>query len=122
MDHRVGTKHASDPSGDRRDFAARRDAERVRRVLQTSLVLDDGEAVACVVQDISASGAGLACLTNVVAGAKVELDLPGIGAAAGDVAWVSGVRIGVRFDEPIDPAVTAAGPTATKPIDRRDPK
>jgi hypothetical protein len=109
-----------DEAGDRRTDIARRAAMRIARRVPTALALEDGTRIDCAINDISEQGAGLASLTAVLPGTALALDLPGIGEVPSSVAWVSGVRIGIAFDAPIDPAmIVEAAKPAVLPIDRR---
>lgn len=95
---------------DRRAEAARRRANRVRRMVRTALTMSDATTVECIVSDLSATGGGLICLATLEPGAPVMLVLPGIGAVHGTVAWCAGVRAGIAFNRPIDPAAVTPLP------------
>lgn len=115
----MGTNPALDEAGDRRSDIARRVAARTARRLATTIALDDETQIACTVNDLSETGAGIACLTAVMPGTALSIALPGIGTVAAEVAWVSGVRIGIAFADRIDPARIVIPPKPAEPIDRR---
>jgi PilZ domain len=109
-----------DDERDRRSDIARRAATRIERRVPTSLALEDGTRIDCAVNDVSETGAGVASLTAVMPGTTLAIELPGIGDVPSSVAWVSGVRIGIAFDTPIDPDRIVVAPKAAEaPIDRR---
>lgn len=66
-----------------------------------------GKARVC---NLSATGLMADCERAVPAGAKVEFELRGIGKMTGTVAWAREDKIGLAFDEPIDPQL------ARKPV------
>jgi hypothetical protein len=115
----VGTSPEIDFADERRSDIARRDAPRVMRTLRATLVFADGARIDCVVNDVSATGAGLACLTAVLPETRLSIDLPGIGVISGHAVWVSGIRIGMAFDERINPAAIVVLPKKPATIDRR---
>jgi PilZ domain len=115
----VGTNPALDEAGERRSDIARREAARVARRIPATVTLADGDAIGCTINDVSETGAGIACLTAIMPGTPLMIALPGIGAVAADVAWVSGVRIGIAFHARIDPAAVIVPPLPVASIDRR---
>lgn len=117
----MGTNPDIDFAGERRSDIARRDAPRVTRTLRGTIVLDDGTQFDCSINDVSATGAGIACLTAVLPGTSLSINLPGLGAVPGRVAWVSGVRIGLAFAKHIDPSQIVP-PKPPGAIDRRGRK
>lgn len=62
------------------------------------------------VRNLSATGLMADCERPVPAGAKVTLDLRGIGRVSGSVVWARQDKIGIAFDEEIDPQL------ARKPV------
>jgi hypothetical protein len=66
------------------------------------------------VRNISRSGMMVECRFRGAAGDHVEVNVRGLGALAGSVAWTRGDRIGVMLDEPVDPEIVLRRP-AGKP-------
>lgn len=87
--------------------------------MPATFTLADGDQIDCTINDISETGAGIACLTAIMPGTALTIALPGIGATPAEVAWVSGVRIGIAFYAPVDPAAVIVPPKPAAPIDRR---
>lgn len=66
------------------------------------------------VRNLSATGLMADCERAVPTGTQIECELRGVGKVTGVVAWVRDDKIGMAFDEPIDPQlarkpVTGAG-------------
>ncbi len=81
-----------------------RSAPRDSLFLLTSLVTPEGAPLGKArVRNLSATGLMADCERAVPAGVKVMLELRGVGTVSGIVAWSKEDRIGVAFDEPIDP-------------------
>ncbi len=62
-----------------------------------------GPDVAVKVRNLSPGGMMAECPSGFVRGEAVEVDLRGIGLVRGRIAWTASGRIGVQFDEAIDP-------------------
>lgn len=62
------------------------------------------------IRNLSATGLMADCEHPLPRGARVELDLRGVGRVSGTVAWSRGDKIGLSFDKPIDPQL------ARKPV------
>ena len=72
--------------------------------LLTSLCAPDGHFRTKVrVRNLSATGLMADCPIPIAKGEAVLLDLRGIGPVAGSVIWVQGERLGVLFDQAVDP-------------------
>lgn len=72
--------------------------------LLTSLSSPDGHFRGKLrVRNLSATGLMADCPVPVAKGEAVILDLRGIGPVSGSVIWIQGERIGVLFDEAVDP-------------------
>lgn len=72
--------------------------------LLTPLSSPDGHDKGRVrVRNLSATGLMADCPFSIATGEAVILDLRGIGPVSGSVIWVQGERIGVLFDEAVDP-------------------
>ena len=72
--------------------------------LLTSLSAPDGHFRSKVrVRNLSATGLMADCPIPIAKGEEVVLDLRGIGPVSGSVIWVQGERIGVLFDQAVDP-------------------
>ncbi len=64
------------------------------------------------VRNLSATGLMADCERAIPAGVKVVFELRGVGKIKGEVAWSREGRIGLSFDEPIDPQL------ARKPVSK----
>lgn len=72
--------------------------------LLTSLCSPDGHFRSKVrVRNLSATGLMADCPIPIAKGEAVLLDLRGIGLVAGSIIWIQGERIGVLFDQAVDP-------------------
>jgi hypothetical protein len=81
-----------------------RTSKRDSLFLLTSLCSPDGHFRTKVrVRNLSATGLMADCPMPIAKGEAVVLDLRGIGPVAGSVIWVQGERIGVLFDQAVDP-------------------
>jgi hypothetical protein len=100
--------------GEQQGFSDRgpaRSAPRDSLFLLTNLMTPEGVPLGKArVRNLSATGLMADCERAVPAGARVEFDLRGIGKVVGSVAWSREDRIGVAFDEAIDPQL------ARKPV------
>ena len=97
---------------DERNMADRgpaRTAPRDSLFLLTSFATPEGAPLGKArVRNLSATGLMADCERGVPAGIKVEFELRGIGKMTGTVAWARGDKIGLAFDEPIDPTNRAS--------------
>jgi hypothetical protein len=64
-----------------------------------------GPDVMVTVRNLSPRGMMAECPTGFSRGEIVEIELPGIGAVAGNVAWMTGGRVGIAFAAPVDPGL-----------------
>lgn len=81
-----------------------RDGERDSLFLMADLVAEGGGSPARVkVRNLSAGGMMIEGEVSARRGSRVALDLRNIGPVAGTIVWVQGRRLGVAFDEQIDP-------------------
>ena len=81
-----------------------RDVERDSLFLVTDLVREDGEdPVSVRVRNLSAGGMMVEGDFQIKRGTRVAAELRNVGPVAGTVVWVIGRRLGVAFDEQIDP-------------------
>ncbi len=89
------------------DGARDRTSERLNFFLGTSLKSGPHEALAARVRNLSAGGMMLEFPDEpdpeLAPGDRVIAELRNIGRVKGEVAWVEGRRIGVRFEKDIDP-------------------
>lgn len=93
------------------DRGPARAAPRDSLFLLTSFMTPEGVPLGKArVRNLSATGLMADCERGVPAGIKVEFELRGIGKMTGTVAWARGDKIGLAFDEPIDPQL------ARKPV------
>ncbi len=67
---------------------------------------DGGETWPLRVRNISAGGLMADCQGRFQRGDKVELEVRGVGVQRATVAWVAQDRIGVAFENPINPMLT----------------
>ncbi|MEE9432715.1 MAG: PilZ domain-containing protein [Sphingorhabdus sp.] len=93
------------------DSAAKRDADRdslfLKAILRFPASKEEGEVR---IRNLSAGGLMAEAPVQVTRGEKVELKLRNIGWVSGTVAWITEGRIGIAFEQPIDPK------TARKPV------
>lgn len=81
-----------------------RDVERDSLFLMTDLMCESGgPAIGVKIRNLSAGGMMVEGDLRIKPGARVAAELRNIGPVAGTVAWARGRRLGVTFDEPIDP-------------------
>ena len=93
------------------DRGPARSAPRDSLFLLTTLTTLDGAPLGKArVRNLSATGLMADCERTVPAGIRLMLDLRGVGRVTGSVAWVREDKIGVAFDEQIDPQL------ARKPV------
>ena len=69
-----------------------------------------GPEVPIKVRNLSSGGMMAECPISFSRGEEVETELRGIGPVSGRVAWAAGGRLGVAFDQQIDPKL------ARKPV------
>ena len=73
-------------------------------IMQATLSCGDGAAASARVRNISRGGMMAQCRFRGNAGDQVLIYMRGLGEVGGNVVWTNDNRIGVMFDEPIDPA------------------
>ena len=102
MDTRPTASHAQDAASAE---AQRRDARDSLLVLAT-LRLEDGSGRAETVRVRNVSSGGLMAQASAAfgIGARLTVELEGIGPVGGSVAWAEVGRIGIAFDHPVDKA------------------
>ncbi|HJT39484.1 MAG TPA: PilZ domain-containing protein [Sphingobium sp.] len=90
--------------------------------LLTNLTSTDGAPLGRArVRNLSATGLMADCERPVPQGAKLVFDLRGVGAVSGSVVWSRKDKIGIAFDQEIDPQLarkpvsSAAGPASAPP-------
>jgi hypothetical protein len=84
---------------------SRRGSARLKLSLDTSLT-GSGEQV--VIHDLSSDGILVETSAKLRKGAKLEFDLPQVGATLAKVVWNSGDYYGCQFDKPIPKAALSA--------------
>ncbi|KQN00827.1 pilus assembly protein PilZ [Sphingobium sp. Leaf26] len=100
-----------DDEQDISDRGPARAAPRDSLFLLTTLTTPDGAQLGKArVRNLSATGLMADCERAVPSGIKIICELRGIGPVAGSVAWSREEKIGIAFDEPIDPQL------ARKPV------
>ncbi|MCP1468745.1 hypothetical protein J3E64_000412 [Sphingobium sp. OAS761] len=88
-----------------------RSAPRDSLFLLASLQAEDGASLGKArIRNLSATGLMADCERAIPAGTRVKLDLRGVGPISGMIAWSREDKIGLAFDEPIDPQL------ARKPV------
>ena len=100
---------------DSQDFMAERGpartAPRDSLFLLTSITTPEGASLGKArVRNLSAVGLMADCERNIPVETRIVADLRGIGRITGKVAWARGDKIGMAFDENIDPQL------ARKPV------
>jgi hypothetical protein len=85
--------------------ASRRGSSRLKLSLDASLA-GSGEEV--VIHDLSPGGILVETSASLRKGARLEVDLPEVGATQAKVVWSSGDYYGCQFDKPIPKAVLSA--------------
>ncbi|MCI4589922.1 PilZ domain-containing protein [Sphingobium sp. BYY-5] len=93
------------------DRGPARAAPRDSLFLLTNLCTSDGAPLGKArIRNLSATGLMADCEGAVAVGARIALDLRGVGRVSGRVVWSRENKIGVAFDEAIDPQL------ARKPV------
>ncbi|MEJ7933433.1 PilZ domain-containing protein [Sphingobium sp. AN558] len=105
---------------DNSDRGPARSAPRDSLFLLTSLRTPEGAPLGKArIRNLSATGLMADCERAVPAGTSIILELRGIGEVKGVIAWARADKIGVAFDEDIDPQLArkpvAAGDRAGTP-------
>ena len=85
------------------DFAGLRSSQRDSLLLAAQFRVGETDPVTVRVRNLSAGGLMAEYLIALASGTRVSIDVRGIGWVTGRVAWATEGRIGVAFDEPIDP-------------------
>lgn len=81
-----------------------RDVERDSVFLLTHIICDrTGTGGSAKVRNLSAGGMMVEGNVRVICGERVRAELRNIGSIFGTVVWVHRRRLGIAFDEPIDP-------------------
>lgn len=94
--------------------AHNRAAPRTSMFLQaTILCMASGERYPLRVRNISAGGLMADCSHEFSPGDRVELDVRGVRQQAGQIAWAGHGKLGVSFDDPINPSL-ARRPVTTE--------
>ena len=92
-----------------------RSAPRDSLFLLSNLTSSEGEPLGRArVRNLSATGLMADCERPVLAGTRIVLELRGVGQVSGRVVWSRDDKIGVAFDEEIDPQL------ARKPVSSGD--
>ncbi|WP_370172394.1 PilZ domain-containing protein [Sphingobium abikonense] len=93
------------------DRGPARSSPRDSLFLMASLFAADGRSLGRArIRNLSATGLMADCEMPLAAGQKVALDLRGVGRITGTIAWSRDSKIGLAFDEVIDPQL------ARKPV------
>lgn len=92
------------------DFAAQRNAVRDSLFLAATLWTDALPPEQVRVRNLSAGGLMAEYPAPIATGTRIEIELRGIGLVGGQIAWATDGRIGIAFDQAIDPML------ARKPV------
>ncbi len=88
----------------------RRQNERHIRILRVGTLIVDGRRELCLIRDISAGGLRAHIYSKLTDGARVAIELKCREPVTGQVVWVSGSNVGVKFDTVIEVAELLAHP------------
>lgn len=104
------------------DVASQRNAVRDSLLLTATLKVDSVETTVRV-RNLSAGGLMAEYGRLLPLDTAVEVDVRGIGWVAGKIAWATDGRLGIAFDEPIDPMLARkpVGSGAKTPIYLKPP-
>ncbi len=100
------------------DAARQRNESRDSLFLAAKLTVDGLPGEQVRVRNLSAGGLMAEYPAPISANTRVEIELRGIGTVGGRIAWATDGRIGVAFDQHIDP-MRARKPVAARPTLRR---
>lgn len=91
-------------------------AKRDSMFLLTSIIRETGEELGPArVRNVSATGLMADCDCALAKDDRLIIPLRGIGQVSGHVAWTLGNRVGVAFDQPIDPQLTRKSVQGNQP-------
>lgn len=90
-----------DPVGE--ESTKQRNDSRDSLFLAAKLTIDGLPAEQVRVRNLSAGGLMAEYPSPVDPGTRVRVDLRGVGEIGGRIAWAAAGRIGIAFDQPIDP-------------------
>jgi len=93
-----------------------RGADRYRLLLEAQAGLPEAGTQAVRIHDLSATGFLLEAEAALDIGAEVSLDIPGAGAAVGDIVWSSGAFAGGQFRSPLAADALAAARSGSRVI------
>ena len=103
------------------DRGPARTAPRDSLFLLTTITTTDGASLGKArVRNLSAVGLMADCERQIASGTRITVELRGVGLVTGRVAWAKADKIGVAFDEPIDPQL-ARKPVGTNRSDAQLP-
>jgi len=88
-------------------------------LLQATLKRGSGEVLSVRVRNLSAGGLMGDLAGKVVPGEALKVELRGIGSVEAKVAWRTAHRVGLTFDEPVDPLLARKPVAAPKPAPAR---
>lgn len=96
---RLGTAQGGEGADPERQRSETRDSMFLMAVMRRP----HGPEVPIKVRNLSAGGMMAECPMSFSKGEPIEADLRGIGPVKGRVAWAAGGRVGIAFDQPVDP-------------------
>lgn len=104
---------------DEADAKPKRGATRDSMLLQATMHHSrEAASFSLRVRNLSAGGLMGECSCPFDRGDEVAVELRGLGLVPGRIAWRTEDRIGVAFDQPIDPMLARKPVTARRPADR----
>ncbi len=98
-----------------RKFGHLRSEPRDSMFLMAVLRRPGGDDVTIKVRNLSAGGMMAECPVSFSRGEVIVTELRGIGVVGGRIAWTAGGRVGVAFDDPIDPRLARKPLTSSAP-------
>lgn len=119
MDH-----YSQDPFGalTGEDLAKQRNNSRDSLFLVARIAVAGREDEQVRVRNLSTGGLMAEYVAPIAVGTRIEIDVRGIGIVPGRIAWATDGRIGVAFDQAIDPKLArkpVSGGAGAKPSIRR---
>lgn len=113
-------QYSQDPFGalSGEDLARQRNDSRDSLFLVARLQVGGSTPEQVRVRNLSAGGLMAEYTPPVTIGTRLQIDVRGIGQVPGRIAWATDGRIGIAFDQPIDPML-ARKPINARPAARR---
>ncbi len=110
------------------DVAGQRNGARDSLLLTAQIKIEGAAPIQVRVRNLSAGGMMAEYAAPIAIGTRLEGEVPGVGWVAGRIAWAAEGRVGVAFDQEIDPLAARkpvgtgkTTPTYAKPVLGRPP-